>query len=366
MPATGLARGDPEGAADPRLAAEAVQAALAKLGTDRARTVLLLLSGHFNRNPLPAIHAAARAAQTTQIAGCTSVGVYTEDAWVIGRPAAAAMLFAQSEAEAEVSELMPVLAARDDDWLLSLAAPNAAHRDWLAMPGNRVGAIAGDNNGRGPFPVWSSGKLLDAGRLDLHLPRDCRVTVSPGLTPLSSLVGVTEVRDFDLMKVANKPALTTLVSQALPHLASTGEPFPWHRLLLARADDEPRLALASGEYELMPVLGVSPTRSLVVGGRLLEGDRIFSVLREPGVAKQELDVRLTTARGRDRKPRYALLFSCAGRGPGFFDGRDADWESVRRLYPKLPLIGFYGNGEIARVGGRNRLLQFASACALVS
>ena len=60
-----------------------------------------------------------------------------------------------------------------------------------------------------------------------------------------------------------------------------------------------------------------------------------------------------------------LLFSCAGRGPGFFDGRDADWENVRRLYPKTPMIGFYGNGEIAAISGRNRLLQFASVCALV-
>lgn len=365
MPATGLARGDKGGSADPGLAADAVRIALAKLGSSRARSVLLLLTGHFSRSPLPAVHAAARIAQTTQIAGCTAVGIYTEDAWMIDRPAAAAMVFAPSESDTAEAELTPALSPRDDDWLLSLATPSTVPRDWLAMPGHRVGAIAGDNDGRGPFPIWSSGKLLDGGRLDLHLPNDCRVTVSPGLTPLSSLVAVTEVREFDLMKVANRPALTALVSQALPHLEA-GQPFPWHRLLLARADDEPRLALASGQYELLPVLGVSATRSLVVGGRLLEGDRIFSVLREPDVARKELDVKLTSARVREPKPRYVLLFSCAGRGPGFFDGRDADWEIVRRLYPKTPMIGFYGNGEIATIDGRSRLLQFASVCALVS
>ena len=370
MPATGLAhapRGEP---ADPRLAFDAVHRALAKLRSSRARRVLLFLSGHFNKNPAPAIHAAARAAQTTQIAGCTAVGIYTEDDWVIDQPAAAAMVFGADEPsdsnardDGDDTELTPALAARDGDWLLSLATPNGASREWLSMPGRRIGAIAGDNDGRGPFPVWSSGKLLDSGRLDLHLPADCRVSVSPGLTPLSSLLGVTAVNDFALMKVGNRPALAALVSQALPHLQG-GQPFPWHRLLIARADDEPRLALASGEYELVPVLGVSPTRSLVVGGRLLEGERVFSVLREPEVAKQELDVKLTTAR-RGRAPRYVLLFSCAGRGPGFFGGRDADWESVRRLYPKTSMIGFYGNGEIAAISNRNRLLQFASVCALV-
>jgi small ligand-binding sensory domain FIST len=361
MPATGLSRGASSSAGDPRLAFEAVRSALDRLGATRAQSVLLFLTGHFARNPGPAIHAAARAAQTTQIAGCTAVGIYTEQDWVIDAPAAAAMVFAQS---ADDPDPVPALDAHHDDWLLSLAAPHSVNREWLAMPGRRIGALAGDGTGRGPFPVWASGKLLDSGRLDLHLPRRaCHVSVSAGLAPLSALLGVTEVKNFDLLRVGHRPALTALVAQALPHLEG-GQPFPWHRLLLARAGDEPRLALANGDYELMPVLGVNPNRSLIVGGKLLEGDRIFSVLREPQLAKQELDLKLTTAHA-GIEPRYVLLFSCAGRGPAFFDGRDADWDNVRRLYPGTPLIGFYGNGEIAPTGGRNRVLQYASVCGLI-
>ena len=365
MPATGLRRGTSSSGGDPQLAAAAVEIAMERLGTERAQTVLLFLTGHFARNPAPAIHAAARAAQTTQIAGCTAVGVYTEKDWVIDAPAAAAMVFAGAGDDGgNQRDPTPTLDPQHDDWLLSLASPNSANREWLAMPGRRIGALAGDGTGRGPFPVWASGKLLDSGRLDLHLPRDgCRVSVSAGLTPLSALLGVTEVNEFDLLRVGHRPALAALVAQALPHLEG-GQPFPWHRLLLARADDEPRLALASGDYELMPVLGVNANRSLIIGGKLLAGDRVFSVLREPELAKQELDGKLTTAR-QDGAPRYVLLFSCAGRGPGFFNGRDADWDNVRRLYPGTPLIGFYGNGEIAPTGRRNRVLQYASVCGLI-
>ena len=362
MPATGLARSRGSASPDPHLAFEAVRRALERMSAERAKSVLLFLTGHFSRDPAPAIHAAARAAQTTQIAGCTAVGVYTESDWVIDVPAAAALVFAHPGDE---HEPVPSLGVGHEDWLLSLAGPGAVNRDWLGMPGRRIGALAGDGTGRGPFPVWSSGKVLDAGRLDLYLPwPTCRVTVSQGLTPLSALLGVTEVKDFDLLKVGHRPALSALVAQALPHLEG-GQPFPWHRLLLARAEDEPRLALASGDYELVPVLGVNSNRSLLVGARLLEGDRIFSCLREPQVAKQELDVKLTTGRPGE-KPQFALLFNCAGRGPAFFDGRDADWDSVKRLYPDTPIIGFYGNGEIAPSGGRNRLFQYASVCALVA
>ncbi len=91
---------------------------------------------------------------------------------------------------------------------------------------------------------------------------------------------------------------------------------------------------------------------------------MFSVLREPQFAKQELDAKLTSGRS-GTPPSFALLFSCAGRGPAFFDGKDADWDNVKRLYPDTPMIGFYGNGEIAPSGGRNRLFQYASVCALV-
>ena len=361
MPATGLARSTGSSFADPHLAHAAVSEALARLKADRAQSVVLFLTGHFARDPAPAIHAAARVAQTTQIAGCTAVGVYTEKDWVIDVPAAAALVFV---ADVDGEEPMPALEPLRDDWLLSLAGPGSISRDWLGLPGRRIGALAGDGTGRGPFPVWSSGKLLDAGRLDLHLPwKSCSVTVSPGLTPLSPLLGVTEVRDFDLLKVSHRPALSALVAQALPHLEG-GQPFPWHRLLLARAEDEPRLALASGDYELIPVLGVNANRSLLVGGKLLEGDRVFSVLREPQFAKQELDAKLTSGRS-GTPPSFALLFSCAGRGPAFFDGKDADWDNVKRLYPDTPMIGFYGNGEIAPSGGRNRLFQYASVCALV-
>jgi len=361
MPATGLARSRGSTLADPHLAYEAVQQALERIGAERARSVLLFLTGHFSRDPVPAIHAAARAAQTTQIAGCTAVGVYTERDWVIDVPAAAALVFASP---ADEHEPVPSLGAHNDDWLLSLAGPGAANRDWLALPGRRIGALAGDGTGRGPFPVWSAGKVLDAGRLDLQLPWPaCRVTVSPGLTPLSALLGVTEVKDFDLLRVGHKPALAALVAQALPHLDG-GQQFPWHRLLIARAEDEPRLALASGDYELLPVLGVNANRSLLVGGRLLEGDRIFSVLREPQFAKQEVDVKLATIKS-EAPAQFVLLFNCAGRGPAFFEGRDADWDSVKRACPGVPLIGFYGNGEIAPMAGRNRLFQYASVCALV-
>jgi small ligand-binding sensory domain FIST len=63
-------------------------------------------------------------------------------------------------------------------------------------------------------------------------------------------------------------------------------------------------------------------------------------------------------------PCFALMFSCTGRGPYFYDGEDRDILQFTRHFPDTPLIGFYGNGEIAHLDGANRLMQYSAVLAL--
>ena len=75
MPATGLARSRGTTLADPHLAFEAVRIALERLGTDRAQSVLLFLTGHYARDPSTAITCAAscwfESASTVTVASAT-------------------------------------------------------------------------------------------------------------------------------------------------------------------------------------------------------------------------------------------------------------------------------------------------------
>ncbi|MFT7229456.1 MAG: small ligand-binding sensory domain FIST [Methylophilaceae bacterium] len=56
-------------------------------------------------------------------------------------------------------------------------------------------------------------------------------------------------------------------------------------------------------------------------------------------------------------PSFAMLFSYLGRESSFYIGSDQDLELVKTLFPGLSIIGFYGNGEIAPVTGRNEILD---------
>jgi len=58
---------------------------------------------------------------------------------------------------------------------------------------------------------------------------------------------------------------------------------------------------------------------------------------------QRLSVAGTPAPGKS----VGLMFACVGRGRYFYDGAVGVESTVfKRLYPRVPLFGFFGNGEI--------------------
>jgi small ligand-binding sensory domain FIST len=63
-------------------------------------------------------------------------------------------------------------------------------------------------------------------------------------------------------------------------------------------------------------------------------------------------------------PDFALLFPCMGRGPHFYGNRDRDLDLMKSRFPGLPVIGFYGNGEIAPLDGVNHLYQYSAVLGL--
>ena len=60
------------------------------------------------------------------------------------------------------------------------------------------------------------------------------------------------------------------------------------------------------------------------------------------------------------------MFPCMGHGPLFYGGQDRDIHALARRFPKMPLLGFYGNGEMAHRDGANRLLQYSVVLGLAN
>lgn len=351
--ATGLAKGI---VAAPDLAAEAVQAAMEQADIDIARGVLLFLSADFAADPQPAVTAAARAANTVQIAGCTSAGLFTEAEWLLDVPAAAAMVFGAD------AGMRPARA--DDDWRLALAAPNAVDMRWLQQPGRRFGGVCGAASGQGPYAVWTGGRLAPGGRCQIAFDGGAfRVDAARGIQALNEPLVVERASGHDLQALGGQTALDCLAT-VLP--LDSGDAHRLHDVMAGVIDGAPEQAVAEGRYQLLPILSANAgDRSITVSGRVRTGERLFWAIRQPLAAERDLQ-RMLDRRIFDnpRDPAFGLCFPCMGRGPYFYGGVDRDLDAITRRFPGMPLIGFYGNGEFGHLGASNRLLQYSTVLAL--
>ena len=354
--ATGLARG---ARAEPQLAALAVERALERAGLSRANSVLLFLTPHFAPSPEPALRAAARAAGCLQVSGCSGAGVLTEDEWLLDVPGAAAMVFGDN---------LRIGAADNngDEPIVSLCSPSGVGADWLDIGAPRIGAVSGDLFGQGPFRVWSGTRVQDGGRVDAAIEGAHGVVqVSQGMRALTSPIVVAEVHGLDVLKLGNYPALNVLV-QSLPQAVRGDDQIPLHMIVGGVTFGDPDTAIRDGRYRLNHIVSANlRNQSVTFSVPLAPGERLFWAMRDALTA--ERDFRHTidqAALNLGDTPDFALLFPCMGRGPHFYGNRDRDLDLLKSRFPGLPVIGFYGNGEIAPLDGMNHLYQYSSVLGL--
>jgi len=324
-----------------------------------AHSVILFLTHHFAADPQPALRAAARAAGCTQIVGCTTAGLLTDEEWILDAPAAAAMVL-------EGTAFLDHVKKNDDDAVLSLATPGDLGADWLDANFRRIGAVAGDVLGRGPFRVWSGGHVRDSGYAEVALRGvQASLGVSQGVRALTSPIEVAEVHDYDVLKLGHYPALNVLV-QSLPIGVREMDRIPLHLIMGGVTFGDPTTAIKDGRYRLNHIVAANLSeQSITFAQRLTRGERLFWAMRDTLAA--ERDMRATIKRAAhelEGPPRFALLFPCVGRGPHFYGDTDHDLDQLKHEFPGLPIIGVYGNGEIGPLDDANHLYQYSTALGL--
>lgn len=313
----------------PDLAAAAVRDALRAAGAERADSVLLFLTRDYARHAQPAIVAAARAAGTLQVGGCTAYGLLTEDGWRFDQPGAAALVIADAAAGSAGTGREP---------LLSFTGHHALPHAWQAPPA-RAGLLDA------AAVTWSHGRLAGKTGAELPLPGiHSRIACSPGLRLLSLPLPVNAVAGYDLCEVGGVAAIASL-QRSLP-AELRAEP-PLHRIVVARRPGTPAV----------PVLAANADGSLTLAAALAIDEPVRWAIRQPLSAEQDMRQSLLAAVDPEKRPDFALMFSCLGRGPLFYGDDDRDLLAFREIFPGVPLLGAYGSGQIAPAGDGNRLFQ---------
>jgi small ligand-binding sensory domain FIST len=346
--------------ASAELAAEAVRNAMQKADLHVASSVLLFLTSEFANTPQTAIKAAAKAASCTQVMGCTASGIFTEQDWVLDAPAAAAMVFGGDICLASVNNHVTQQA------LLTLTAPNAMNSTWLNNGKQRYGGVSGDAIGQGAFSVWQNAKGELSGYVDAFFNgANVAIATSHGLQLLNQPQLIERAHQFDILQLGQQSAFASLQKTWKFH-SKTESAAPLHLMMAVYADSAE--AIAAGQFNQTTIItSDEDTGSLTLAQPLKAGQFMCWGLRDSVVAVSDMTLmsnRLASALG--TAPSFGLMFSCLGRGPYFYDGIDRDLEIVKHTYPNMPLLGFYGNGEIAYINGHNQLLPYSAVLSLFS
>lgn len=357
--------------ADSALASQAALQAMHKAGITIANSVLLLLSSEFASDPQPAILAAAKAANCTQVFGCSASGIFTEDDWVLDSPAAAVMVFG-GEVSIQQADLNHA-----SQPLLTLTAPNALNNDWLQDGQVRYGGVSGDAVGHGPFSVWKNAKGESTGHIEAFIKGTKLVSkASHGLKFLTKPKKIQQANGYDVELVGNQAAYLALKKAWNTHgkasASSKGNrsgknevPLPSHLVMATYADSAE--AILNGEFEQTSVISFNEENDSITLAQALKANQYLCWgVRDKTAA--ESDLLLTSIQLTEQLkalPDFGLLFSCLGRGP-FYDGIDHDLNVITKQFPEMPLLGFYGNGEIASVAGKNQLLSYSAVLSLFS
>ncbi len=328
---------------DDEHAKRAVESAIANMEGDTIGSVLLFLSSSYAHSPQNAIKEAAKAASTPQIFGCCALSLLTEEEWLMDVEGAVAMVFPpdlalQPLAVMERLDVKPSM-------VLTLSSPNASTIAVNSTDCSQVGSIASDEYGHGPFSVWGAGRIEEHEFSLTAFPKklEAHILIANGVKRLSPTLQINRAQAHSLKEVDQGPAFASIPSQ-LQEMA-VKQPY---NLLCAISENSNVDSIEQGFYKLHHVVSIDQNSGIIqLSGSPKSGRHLFWAIRDADQAKASMQAQLSTLTEKlESAPIFGLLFPNMSRGAEFFGGRDLDHDCVVDSLPDVPIIGFYGNGEI--------------------
>jgi len=337
-------------------AQQAVEIALGKMQACTVGSVLLFLSGAYAHKPQNAIKAAAKAAGTPLVFGCCAMGLLTEEEWLLDVEGAVAMVFPSALA------MQPLTVLKHQgikpEQVITLTTPNAAMIAVNSTDTPQVGAIATDEYGHGPFSVWQSGRIVEREFMQaaFSAPLASYSGVAEGVRALSPIMQIEDANGHCLLKLNDTKVTTTesnnCVDKLLGHLPENLHSLgleKMYNVLCATSENEHVESIENGHYTLQHVVSINQeSQQIFLSGSAKKNHYMFWAVRDEQYAQELMLKELQNAKSElSEAPKFAFMFPNISRGPDFFNGQDRDLELFKDIFPDTPLIGFYGNGEIA-------------------
>lgn len=194
-----------------------------------------------------------------------------------------------------------------------------------------------------------------------------RTIVSQGCRPIGSTLLVTKAQQNVILELSGKPALERL-KEVFGSLSEEDRLLVQQGLHLGLVMDEYQETFSRGDFLIANVIGADTELGAIAIGHLARvGQTVQFHVRDAVTADEDLRQLLAEMPQRySTAPQAALLFSCNGRGTRMFPRPNHDAGVIQELCGPLPLAGFFAQGELGPVSGRNHVHGFTASVALFS
>jgi small ligand-binding sensory domain FIST len=374
-------------------ALEAALMAQERLATDHADTCIVFASAGVYPAAHGILHAVRRATGARAVVGCSGAGILTErgeyeDAGATDTSAALAVLaiagdevrmapFVVDETEGLGSAAGAVAGARafegTDGHGLVIALPDATGLEpgqmlqGIREAGGPMPVVGGVAAGTSIFELYNTDALQGAMTGLAVCGRRPVIGVAQGCEPFGEPFVITRGEDNVIREIAGRPALSVL-QHGLGELADGQTRLRRAGVFAGLAINPAKSPLARGDFLVRSLLGVDQkSGAIAVAEPIHVGQTIQFQIRDARAATLDLAETLdgVGAALAGRRPAFGLYFNCAGRGQGLFGEPDHDVKAIRAHLGDFPLVGFFGNGEFAPVGGRNFFHTYTGVLVIV-
>ena len=281
---------------------------------------------------------------------------------------------AQGFSEREVSsKASGVLSAGAEAWVLlanPLVTPVEAWLDeWnAAFPSVPcVGGLASGGS-RGDDVFLCADREIVEGAVAIGLSGGVRVgtLVSQGCRPVGQPWPITGAEHNFVLSLGSRPAYEVL-QETYSTLSVADKTRARGNLFVGLAMSEYIEEFKTGDFLVRNLLGADPAHGvLAIGAHPRVGQTLQFQLRDGHSADAELRHLAAQKAEQGVKPFASLLFACNGRGRNLFGTPGHDATVLAETFGAAPAAGFFCNGELGPVGGKNFVHGYTASAALFS
>jgi small ligand-binding sensory domain FIST len=240
------------------------------------------------------------------------------------------------------------------------------NENYSAMPA--YGGLASGNYPEPLTQLYLDGEVFEDGGVAVAVGGDVALAgvISQGCTPIGEAWTLTRVRQNLIQHIGNRPAYAVL-SETVQQLPAEEQRKAAGNLHIGLVVNEYMEDFHRGDFLVRNLLGGDPNSGvLAVGALPRTGQTIQFQRRDAAAASEDLNGLLAQAKKNlaGREIYGGCLFCCNGRGKNLFGRSSHDAGLVQAHFGPAGIAGFFCNGEIGPVGGKNFLHSFTASLAL--